>query len=69
MPNQVQPGVRFTPNWIELPERELDQSEVITGGAVDVGNGDDDHLKLHIKICNARTSRLFVFADFPRAHC
>ena len=37
--------------------------------AVDVGNGDDDHLKLHIELCNARTYRLFAFAYFLRAHC
>src|SRR6516165_4308485 len=64
--------------------RELDQAEIFTGGAVnveppsdpfvkllrtlDIRNGDDDDLELHVNSRDARVSCCIVTTDFIGAH-
>src|SRR5208282_2224984 len=64
--------------------RELDQAEIFAGGAVDVEppsdplvkflravdirNGDDDDLELHVNSRDARVSCYVVTTNFIRAH-
>jgi hypothetical protein len=60
VPNQVQQVDTKLDRAAGAGRRELDEAVVVTGYAVDVGNGDDHRLKLHIEILNALSLTPFV---------